>query len=289
MVEHIVIMSEVQNAEPICPYCGFVFEVMLTRQRKCPKCKGTIYIRGTPPDNVKKLMSEAMLADNKTAWAAYHYERCKDAVENRRIKEEEEFEKALSTIQTSKNHHEKKIAYGHMALYYLRKGSEFRGGLIECQKGRCIEQLSEYLESGVNYVRIMSSPNTCQDLTIDHDEIHTIANALALMPIPHRGSDDGLCQCYYEEVFDDELPPGYVMPRPERIRLNHDYPASNSIDSEHEEQRLSAQAETIAPQLNATTYTDPVDKWFRTKSFIWFAFGSFLFVLLVAFLTSRFF
>ena len=27
-------MSEVQNAEPICPYCGYIFVVMPSRKRK---------------------------------------------------------------------------------------------------------------------------------------------------------------------------------------------------------------------------------------------------------------
>ncbi len=193
-------MSTVQNAEPICPYCGFVFDVMPSRKLKCPQCLETIYRQSYPPDNLKMLLTVHQAAAAKRAW----YERD-------RKKEEDEINKHIATLQTSTDHHERKLAYLGLSIYYWKKGAEFRNILIECQKGQCIEELSEYLASsskGVKHVRIVSSPNTCQDLNVDHNEIYTIANALALMPIPHIGSDDGLCQCFYEIVFDDELPLG---------------------------------------------------------------------------------
>jgi hypothetical protein len=42
-----------------CPYgCGFAFETMPTRRRKCPQCKKTIYLSRLPFETKKTLMTE---------------------------------------------------------------------------------------------------------------------------------------------------------------------------------------------------------------------------------------
>ncbi len=114
-------MSEIQNAEPVCPYCGFVFDAMPSRRRSCPSCKNAVYRKKRPTDRTLRLVTEQQANEIEKEWAKI--------TEDKELKE---FDEWMSTIQTSNSHHEKMTAYHQLALYFWRKGDEFRGQVIEC-------------------------------------------------------------------------------------------------------------------------------------------------------------
>lgn len=205
-------MSETKNSEPICPYCRFVFEKMPSRKRKCPQCKNTVCRKSRPSDRVLRLVTEQQAEEIEQEW-----------LQITAAKEADGFQGNMNIIANSKDHQIRKMAFAQLATYFWKKGPEYKGHVIEAKRNQFVEDLAYYAESssiGINHVRIGYSPNTCKQFDTGQDEIYTIANALALMPLPHRGLDDGFCGCYYECVFDDELPDGYVMPRPENpIRM----------------------------------------------------------------------
>ena len=190
-------MSEVQNAEPVCPYCGFVFEVMPTRKRKCPQCKETIYRQSRPPDNIKMLMTESQAAAAKKEWDEYEIQ-----------KEEQQLNEALSTIQNPNPPKDKMMAYHWLSVYYWRKGPETHELSFECQKGRGIEQLRSYLppyRTGISHVKIEFSDQTCGHLKHgpDNGVIYSLKEIFKQLPLPlpHTNPANGICHCTYFPVL----------------------------------------------------------------------------------------
>ena len=71
------------NVDPKCPYCDFLFAKKPNRQRKCPNCKKTIFVR-TVGNGARALLTEDQLNQ--------YTEHCKRLIEQRERKRQEERE-----------------------------------------------------------------------------------------------------------------------------------------------------------------------------------------------------
>lgn len=67
-------MRWIKNLKPKCPYCGFEFEEMPKRKRKCPECRETIYRKRLPDETEKRLITEEEAEQIERVWEA-HYEK----------------------------------------------------------------------------------------------------------------------------------------------------------------------------------------------------------------------
>ena len=52
----------------LCPYCGFDLQIMPKRKKKCPACTKPIYIKYTPDNRKKRLMTEEQANDAEKQW-----------------------------------------------------------------------------------------------------------------------------------------------------------------------------------------------------------------------------
>jgi hypothetical protein len=145
------------------------------------------------------LMTESQAAAAQQEW------------DNRdRLREEEEFNKHQTTLQTSTIHHERKNAYLLLSHYYRKKGTDYFDKAFECQYGMFTEELKGHMgpryHPGLYFVKIEYGPYTCTHLRPAHTVLYTLEEALAQMPLPHKEPSKGLCGCWYDLIFnsDDE-------------------------------------------------------------------------------------
>lgn len=57
---------------PRCPYCEVALKKMPTRKTKCKTCGQVIYIKSTPCNRTKRLMTEAQANDADRQWHERH-------------------------------------------------------------------------------------------------------------------------------------------------------------------------------------------------------------------------
>ena len=57
-----------------CPYCAVALKKPPLRKKKCPACKQDIYVKATPDDRTKRLMTASEAQAAETAWAKHGYE-----------------------------------------------------------------------------------------------------------------------------------------------------------------------------------------------------------------------
>ncbi|MFX1254164.1 MAG: zinc-ribbon domain-containing protein [Promethearchaeota archaeon] len=56
-----IAMQPIGNVKPICPYCSRALEKKPVRKKKCPHCKNFIYVRTSPLDKQKVLITESQI------------------------------------------------------------------------------------------------------------------------------------------------------------------------------------------------------------------------------------
>lgn len=187
-----------KNAEPVCPYCGYIFESMPTRKRKCPKCQETIYRQSYPPDNIKRLMTEHQAAAAKKQWDEYQAK-----------KEQAEINEYIDIINKPGDHPGKRTAFIMLSRFFYKKGPEFHEKAFELQQLGFVEELNRHLSNNRGSrtpikVKIGYGPYTCTHLRPDFPVIYSLEDAIKEMPIPHREPYKGQCGCWYDLVLPDD-------------------------------------------------------------------------------------
>lgn len=64
-------MSEpTAHAPAVCPYCAFALAAMPQRKKRCPNCRQHIYVKSSPDNREKRLMTEDEAAEIDLKWSA---------------------------------------------------------------------------------------------------------------------------------------------------------------------------------------------------------------------------
>lgn len=203
-----------------CPRCGYDLKVFPQRRRKCPSCKGMIFIKSTPQDRRKQLVTESEAQKIEAQWAAYH-----ERQESLRFLQpfgftERDIENEIGDGESSKSDsqavfsllervtcssadlHEQKMAFYEMALIAEKQGKPYRPFLAEAAR----RELLRYKQHNVKGVEILTAGpgNACPQCEAQAHKIFDIDDALHLMPIPCAactrtlvGSIPGFCRCSY--------------------------------------------------------------------------------------------
>jgi hypothetical protein len=58
-----------RNILILCPYCGYDLKVMPQRKKKCPSCSRPIYVKSTPENRTKRIMTEVQAIDAENQWS----------------------------------------------------------------------------------------------------------------------------------------------------------------------------------------------------------------------------
>lgn len=215
-----------------CPYCGVPFEKAPTRKRKCPACKGTVYVKYTPTDPQKRIVTEARAQEIEALWAARQTEnrievffntydldgstrtKIESALRERLRREptaqeviEAGAEAALGRARATKDWHQQKMLHFERALWLFQAG---RPHLEEARQSRRAELRGIASEGLTTRVRVLGGE--CAECAKLDGRVFTIEEALASLPIPCRACETwdegrgGWCRCLYQADLEGWLP-----------------------------------------------------------------------------------
>jgi len=206
-----------------CPYCNHDLGSILTRKKKCPSCCQPIYIKYTPDDRVKRLMTELQAKHAEEQWDLYYLRQetisslspCgfgeshieKERTRGARSDSEAAFDILTRYVQTKAEPHLLKIAYLTLSGYAEKEGRPFLNFVLAAH--HC--DLHRFKSSGLKKVRIViaGDGNTCAECQDNSAKTYDIDDAIKSMPIPNRrcihvvkGTRTKRCRCYYSPVLE---------------------------------------------------------------------------------------
>lgn len=204
-------------APPECPYCGKPLDKTPARKTKCPACRQPIYVKRTPKDPVKRLMTEAQAEEAERAWEMrYVLNAARTDCQNAGVSDEQ-FAQALAyaggdpdaaaqgallaITDTAPDRHQRKMA--HLALarrFAERLDSRWRKHLRRAQR----EELLTLRETKIDLVDILSGDNTLEPCRAMRDrQALSVDDELLNPTIPNPkcsrayGGAEGFCGCMY--------------------------------------------------------------------------------------------
>ena len=215
-----------------CPYCGVPFEKAPTRKRKCPACKGTVYVKYTPTDPQKRIVTEVRAQEIEALWAARQTEnrietffntydldgstrtKIESALRERLAREptaqeviEAGAETALGRARATKDWHQQKMLHFERALWLFQAG---RPHLEEARQSRRAELQGIVADGITKRVRILGGE--CAECAKLDGRVFTIEEAFATLPIPCPACETwnegrgGWCRCLYQPDPEGWLP-----------------------------------------------------------------------------------
>ncbi len=207
----------------LCPYCGHDLKAMPQRKRKCPSCGRPIYVKSTPDNRNKPIMTEPQATAAEGEWNSYNIrQRSLSALfpfglTERDIQRERDLGAAgdreavislLASVERETDDlHKRKMALGLLAVYAEEDGRPFHQYLL--QANLC--ELLRYKQMRVKKVEILTSGpgNVCKECETNAHKVFEIEDAIRLMPLPHptctrtiAGKRPGFCRCSYVPAFD---------------------------------------------------------------------------------------
>ena len=216
-INEMIIEKTGKESEPICPHCGGVLEKKPQRKKKCPLCRNYIYIRTSPTNSDKVLVTEE--GAKKIDWlkklenygiTEKHFDDQKNklskqfgCVANNRDIIHTLFNKLI--LKNSDFHTLQMIYYEH-ALFLNEEGEDCFKILQLANK---MDLLRYKQREEVEKVTIISGNDSCSSCQRLNGKIYSIEEALKLMPIPCKDcsfilNDDkrGFCRCTYAPMLD---------------------------------------------------------------------------------------
>lgn len=206
----------------LCPYCGYDVKIPPKRKKKCPSCSQPIYIKATPDNRTKRLMTQKqadateeqwnLIGERQSSIATISLIGCDESdIERERARGAKSDREAVRSIATRVSASSKDLNVLRMTFRVLAKcaaedGKPFRHFMEEAH--RC--DLRGYKISNViKKVEIFTSENknVCIACQSKKGLIYDIDEALKTMPLPCSectcigyGEQKGNCGCYYLPV-----------------------------------------------------------------------------------------
>lgn len=232
----------------VCPYCGQTLELGPPRKRKCPFCKGILYVRRLPSTRDRVLVTKDEAKKIDLEWEKLHFrKRWLDPLEYYGITEDEfdqlkahlsgEYGKEASDndviwsflnqlvherMQTGNWGDLSMLCY-QQALFLEGEGREFFHLL---QQSRKMELLTYKEEGIITEVQVSTAGcQSCPSCQALEGKVFKISDAVRQMPIPNKECTtywqnplQGFCRCTYLAYHPDweisirgeELPGGHI-------------------------------------------------------------------------------
>ena len=206
-----------------CPSCGYKFESIPKRKKKCTECNAYTFVRTNYNLNKKVLLSEkgiGQLEANRNQIAflrkwigvlgEYGISEKDYYKQYETTCDEKGFDLAHSDFIWSmfnkltskiKEPSRLKMLYYNMAWFLNEEGKDFFSVLKESKKW----ELLDYKKSQhISKVEILAANNSCENCKNHEGEIFTINKALEIMPLPRKdcSNHDNFCRCSYLAVIE---------------------------------------------------------------------------------------
>ncbi len=208
-------------SKPKCPYCKSALLKVPVRKTKCLDCGKYFFVKSTPDNREKRIMTEAEALDAEAEWSEYHeHNRFVSALSGFGLTEKDllKAQKGLfkkkplreayhdllmSITEKHKDYGNRYMAHGQLALELCKAGNDFLNHLKEAAK----YELLRLKSMGVKKVEISTTGegNGCVQCQEQANIEFNIDEALESMPIPcesctHADIGDGFCRCCYIAV-----------------------------------------------------------------------------------------
>ncbi len=210
-------------ATATCPYCAAELEKVPQRKSKCPICGQPIYVKATPEDRQKRLMTESQAADAEARWERRSIIQHALGIASslgfdaksveRDLAAAADVSKAIENLcldaaTNGKDRYVRRLACFQLAIINAAQGSD--SFLLFLEQTR-VHELAELKDRGIRRVEVRPgdlSKEICRRArarsAMDIDE------ALRSPPIPNpmcpRGMgkiERGFCICYFEASRDN--------------------------------------------------------------------------------------
>lgn len=213
--------------QAFCPYCNKFLKEKPKRKKKCPFCKNFIYVRTSPKNREKILLTEEGTKKIEEEWKKVHrknkflrkfkqygitendFKKHQISIVGKTNSDSNDFDiiKSIYNEVISKNndYHTLKMIHYQMALYLNEEGKNHFRILQEASR----MELLNFKQRGVNNVTIITAgEQSCQACQKQENKIFTIDDAIQKMPIPCKKCSyqlykdrKGFCRCNYGVVY----------------------------------------------------------------------------------------
>lgn len=205
-----------------CPYCEYDLKAMPQRKRKCPSCQRPIYVKSTPNNRIKRIMTDAQAIAAEEEWNLYNTRQnslsvlfpfglTEQDIERERdlgvIDDRTAVISLVTCVERETNDlHKRKMSLLLLAAYAEEDGKPFHEYLIKAN----LCELHYYKQSQVKRVEILTAGhgNACTACESIAQKVFEIDDALRIMPLPHpmctrtiAGKRPGFCRCSYIPAF----------------------------------------------------------------------------------------
>lgn len=209
-----------------CPYCNAELPKIPVRKSKCKKCSNTIYIKYSPSNRLKRLVTEKQAGDIDNEWASYYYEQDKLSLlttYKMNINELNFFIEETGNINIPIIDLEILIIANIFSIQKINENNYYhierlilllnQKGLdtFDYQKSVNAYKLLEIDKSGFEKAQIYCMPGNCKYYDTLHGKIVDISEELMNMNIPARECTKVLsennvieykmCMCRYAPYF----------------------------------------------------------------------------------------
>lgn len=210
--------------KPLCPYCSFDFGETPKRKRKCTSCHRVVYVKATPENRNKRLMTQLEAENAEILWEKYHTRQASLSILSCFNLDVSELDYELANGARSERYaikgilhriaysstklHTRKMAFGHLSAMAMQDGEPY----IELSKMSIRCDLLIYKSFGVKMVEVFTAGlnNACTVCQDNAGTIYSIDDALNNMPIPCSrcikkisGQATGYCRCSYLPVIEE--------------------------------------------------------------------------------------
>jgi hypothetical protein len=168
---------------PLCPYCNFRLPKVPQRKTKCPNCARPIYVKYTPTDPAKRLVTEARAAEIEKMWAARVGDESDRIMKAMDLKPTGTREGNLAVMRAHANHSDVSLRQRSMAAHAVSAMSSQGKHEWAIQSFRMT--LEQFARDGFKTVEIRGGPEPCPSCARLKGRRFDTLKAKAERPVPN--------------------------------------------------------------------------------------------------------
>lgn len=192
-----------------CPYCAAPLPALPIRKTKCKACGKPMYVKYTPDNPTRRLMTEAQAEAAEAAWLEKGREDRDIAIAQSLGLTAADLPVLGARIRAIGEDPDEPLPRRKTAALYLATRFGDPAERLEWMRRACIFDLRRFVQSEmVSTVKIVSTPKDCPLCGPLHGKHLPIKDAIRTMPIPPKACPrlDGksLCHAMYAPVVDPD-------------------------------------------------------------------------------------
>lgn len=183
-------MADIDASPPVCPNCNQLLDKRPARKSKCQHCGLVIFVKYTPDDRVKRLVTAARNEEIEAMWAAYNARQAQASLDQEAAMyglpaglSREELPARLKAVAKDPS---VDIQVRKMAAFTVSRSMQGGDRSVWLIIGYRLE-LERFLQGGYQQVTVRGGLSPCSSCASLVGTVHLTAQAKARHPIPNPG------------------------------------------------------------------------------------------------------